>query len=311
MSDESENPLDEAVDTEKESESSSSTETSHNSNLQDALTAQKVAEQAIQPSILQSVIEVQEIVNQAFKPSLIHDAIRMQEMMDHLLQPTHLQNVARMQKTIESAIQPDFIYNAIRMQEMMDEIVNPSLFRTAIQAQKVVNHAIQPAMLDSIIELQNSLDSALLQLNSPSIAADISAISANRYPHPAPILPQTEETDKYPATDVDKIRPPETRIHDKLIWDNGEWYRRRTLEISFQVVDYIFWRAKEAGELTDASDEEVTMGAIAAAFFITLALTGNPTTSFAVASATGTMTSVGSKAAKSRAERKGLDDKFR
>lgn len=253
------------------------------------LAAQKVAEEVVQPAAVQSIIETQKTVERAVKPALVRDAIQMQ-------------------KTMENAIQPALVQDIVQMQKIAESVVNPALVRSITQTQKIAESAIQPAMIQSIVEMQQALDSVLVQLNAPSIAADMSTIAATV--HRKRSTPSVGQY-KYSATDIDEIRPPESHIHDKLIWDDGEWYRHRTREISYDLVDYIFWKAKQTGELTDASDEEISFGATVATFFITLALTGgNVIASATVAGFTGGATFRGGKAAKRRNERKNLEEKF-
>lgn len=252
------------------------------------LTAQKVAEEAIQPAAVQSIIQIQKAMEQAVKPALLRDAIQMQKIAEEAVQPALVRDIAQMQKIAENA-------------------VTPALAQSAIQAQKIANAAIQPEIVQTLVELEQALDSALVQLNAPSITADVSTITATA--HQKSSTPSGGQY-KYPATGIDEIRPPESRIHDKLIWDEGEWYRHRTRELSFHLVDYIFWKAQQTGDLTDASDEEIGLGATAAVFFITLAFTWNPVASVTVAGATGGTALMGSKAARKRSKRKGLEEKF-
>ena len=251
------------------SDSSGSTGVAVNLDVSGILAAQTVAEEAIQPTAIQSMIEVQKAMEQSVKPALLRDAIQIQ-------------------KIAESA-------------------VTPALAQSAIQAQKIADAAFQPAMVQSLVELEQVLNSALVQLNAPSITADVSTITATA--HQKSSTPSVGQY-KYPATDVDEIRPSESRIHDKLNWEDWEWYRRRTQEISFHLVDYIFWKAQQTGDLTDVSDEEIGFGATAAAFFITLTLTWNPVASATVAGAIGGTALMGRKAARKRSDRKDLNEKF-
>lgn len=267
MNEETEESSDE--DSGETSDSPDSTGVAVNLDVSGILAAQKVAEEAIQPAAIQSMIEVQKAMEQSVKPALLRDAIQMQKMME--------------------------------------DAVQPALVGDIVQMQKIADAALQPAMVQSLIELQDALNSGLVQLNVPTITADVSTITTTAHQRSA--TPSVGQY-KYPATDVDEIRPPESRIHDKLIWDDGEWYRRRSREISFHLVDYIFWKAQQAGDLTNASDDEISIGTAAAAMVITFALTGNPITSVAVGGATVGMTHRGSKAARKRNERKDLEEKF-
>lgn len=252
------------------------------------LAAQKVAEEAIQPAAVQSMIQMQKAMEQAVKPALLRDAIQMQKIAEEAVQPALIRDMVQMQKTVENA-------------------VTPALVQSTIQAQKIADTAFQPATVQSLVELERALDSALVQLNAPSITADVSTITATAHQKSTT---RSVGQYKYPVTDSDEIRPPESRIHDKLIWDDGERYRRRTRELSFHLVDYIFWKAQQTGDLTDASDEEIGLGATAAAFLITFAFTWNPVASVTVAGATGGTAVMGSKAARKRGERKDLEEKF-
>lgn len=286
MSDETEEPSDE--ESGETSVSSDSTGITVDLDVSGILAAQKVAEEAIQPAAVESIIQVQKAMEQTVKPALLRDAIEMQ-------------------KIAEEAVQPALARDMVQMQKIAENAVTPALAQSAIQVQKIADTALQPAMVQSLVELEQVLNSALVQLNAQSITADVSTITATAHQKsPTPIVGQY----KYPATDIDEIRPPESRIHDKLIWDDGEWYRRRTQELSFYLVDYIFWKAQQTGDLTDASDEEIGLGATAAAFFITLAFTWNPVASVTVAGATGGTALMGSKAARKRTERKSLEETF-
>jgi hypothetical protein len=256
------------------------------------LAAQRVAEEAIRPAAIQSMIEVQKAMEKAIQPTLVRDLARMQEMM-------------------EDVVRPALVRDMIPIQKATEQMVNPAFAQSIVQTQKIAESAIQPAMFQSIVELQNTLDSALVQLDAPSITADVSWISKTAHQtSTSHTRTQTVDHNDYPKTDIDEIWPPESRIHDKLVWEDGEWNRRRTRELSFHLVDFIFWKAKQTGDLTDASDEEISMGATAAAFVITLALTGNPVASMTVAGATGGTIFTASKAAQKRSERRELDGKF-
>jgi hypothetical protein len=162
-------------------------------------------------------------------------------------------------------------------------------------------------MIQSAIELQKTLDSTIVQLNSPNIAADVATISSTAHRESTT---QDAGQYKYSVTEDGEIHPPEARIHDKLAWDDGKWYRHRSRELSYHIVDFIFWKAKQTGDLTDASDEEISMGTAAAAMLITIALAGDPISILVVGGATSGMTYTGTQAVRKRSERKELEDKF-
>jgi hypothetical protein len=212
----------------------------------------------------------------------------------------------QMQKAMEQAVKPALLRDTIQMQKIAESAVTPAIAQSAISAQQIADAALEPAMVQSLAEIEQALDSALVQLNAPSITADVSTITATA--HQKPSTPSVGQY-KYPVGD-DEIRPPKSRIHDKLIWDDREWYRRRTQELSIHLVDYIFWKAQQTGNLTDASDEEIGLGMTAAAFFITLAFTWNPVASISVAGATGGTSFMRRKAVNKRVNRKGLEEKF-
>lgn len=270
------------------SDSSVSTDHTVDIDVSGILAAQKVAEEVIQPTTVQSMIEMKKAMDRVVKPTLLRDAIQIQ-------------------KIAEEAVRPVMVRDMIQMQKIAENAVTPTLAQSIIETQKIAEAAIMSAMVRPLYELQDTLDSALVQLNAPSITADVSTISATT--HQKPTTTRVGQY-KYPATDIDEVRPPDERIHDKLIGDDGEWYRRRTREISYHLVDYIFWKAKQTGELTDASDEEISVGTAAVATLITFAFTWNPIVSVTVGGVTGKMTHLGAKAAKKRSDRKDLDEKL-
>ena len=216
--------------------------------------------------------------------------------------------LADAQKTV-AGIDPEIFRTLTDAQNKIAGI-DQEVFETIANARKTVA-GIDPSIFESYIQIHYSLNSAVVQLNSPSISTAVSGLSTPNRPLSTSPRNESQEHIGYEATDPLGIQPAETRIHDELVWDDGKWYRDRTREIAISMVDYLFWQAKNSGELTDASEEEVATAAIAAAFCITLALTGgNFVASITVAGATGGAKHMVGRAAKKRSERKQLDDKF-
>jgi hypothetical protein len=261
-------------------------------------------------SDIQSIVEAQRMAQELVRSEQIHSIIRAQKAVDEIINSGLTRDIILAHEAVNEMTGPALTREIVRMQEAVDKMVNPSTISTIIQTQKLVNKVVNPDILRSTIAIQNSLNSALIDLDATSISADIATISAIQHSHSDTRSTPTRQSNQSPHTDIDDIRPPESRIHDQLIWDEGEWYRDQTRQISIEIVDYLFWKAKQTGELTDASDEEISAGAIALAFLLTMILTGNMVASVTVAGATGGITKRGTKAAKTRTERKDLDDKF-
>lgn len=239
---------------------------------------------ALQPAMFEVMEQVNEMMNQVSQPMVFDELLEMSNMMDDLVVPMFEQ---------------DLFYT----QEMVAATLQAPALQSALHTQKIFEEALQPVVFEEIAKMNQSLNAALMALNSPSIYADISSVSTTEESSET----QSTEHEFEPATDVDEIWPPETRIHDKLVWDDGEWYREKATETAVTVVDYSFWKAKQGGELTDASDEEVSMGAFAAAFFVAMALSGNP---IGWASAAFVLSEGVQKGARKRSNRKDLDEKF-
>lgn len=224
---------------------------------------------------------------------------------------TDLQELFKAKRVAYETIDPKVvrqvsaIERAYPVQELMavEQAVNSALALSTIRKLESINQAAQivqqvcqiiPPL--TLFEFQDSINSALQQIDSPSIQADIKTVQST--------------SRKSRARSVSSLPAPEDRIIDALVWDDGEWYRQKARETATNIVDYSFYKANQAGELTDATDREVGAGSFAAVLLVTLLLTGNPLLSLTAASASG----VGSKmvwgGARDRAERKNLGDKF-
>ncbi|WP_150123208.1 hypothetical protein [Haladaptatus sp. R4] len=192
--------------------------------------------------------------------------------------------------------------------------LNQNALNTASLAVAPINHSLKMSALNQFInhqplysqsKLYKSAIASLSAINSTSIQNDLSLISSKTKYN---TFNENIENGQ-PKTEIDEIRPPELRIHDNLIWDDGGWYRKRCSKISITVVDYIFWKAKEANELSDASNNEIVSGMIALTLILTYILTQDLFSSVTLASLSSTSKMM-MEAADDRSERKDLDEKF-
>jgi len=233
--------------------------------------------------------------------------------------PDAISSIYNTQKKIEDATGPEF-WQAIRKADESRRSAYKSLYASEFlqkqaraqnavkaaapvlfQSQKLVNAAVKSGALDELVELNDSLNTALQNLASESINADLVEISTTRRSH-------TRQAPAFP-THKDETTPAED-LHDQLVWDDGEWYREKATETAVTVVDYSFWKAKQGGELTDATEKEISTGAAAMALIVTGILTGNLLLAIPVAAGTGALTEMGQQGAQDRSERKDLDEKF-
>lgn len=185
--------------------------------------------------------------------------------------------------------------------ELMKSQFKPSFSRKNLQDVIPVS-----ALVNEVFNLEPQM----MALGSPSIAADLATISSTtRQPSESSSV-SSDTTDSDVSTDLDEIRSSESRIHDKLIWDDGKWYREQTYQLSAIIADYIFWRAKETGELTDASDEEIAIATALSTAFIIGILSGNFGLFLSVLLGTGGFSSKMLQAGRERSDRRNLDEKF-
>jgi len=240
-----------------------------------------------------------------YQPGLFEAVEQMegaQEVMAQTTQPVLFGELLAMSNMMDDLVEHDFFYPQV----MVAKTLQYPAVKSILHTQKIFEGAIQSGMFDELTKINQSLNTALMSLNSPSIYADVSSISTTE----GSSKTQSAEQSFEPKTDVDEIRPPETRIHDKLVWDDGEWYRERATETAVTVADYSFWKAKQGGELTDATEKEISAGAAAMALIVTGILTGNLLLAIPVAAGTGALTEMGQQGVQDRSERKDLDEKF-
>jgi hypothetical protein len=169
-----------------------------------------------------------------------------------------------------------------------------------------LNNAFQPIQLDipvsTIVDLENTLNSVLQQIDSPSIQADLATIQITQ--RKASTSTPSTTSPVNPSHEI----PPEERILNKTSWEGRDWYQDRIWEIAVTIVDHIFLKAKQAGELTDATEDEIAVGMTAVAFVIAFFLTSRMVAPITAAGAAGGITKVGIGASEGRVERKGLGE---
>lgn len=185
----------------------------------------------------------------------------------------------------------------LESQLTVNEAVLSDVAEELAESQWMVNQAVQSAVSEDLQRLNTVLFAAINNLNVPSIEADLHTISQSH---------QEQRDSPYDAIDSD--RRSESSLPTETNRDRRDWYRQRSVEIAVTVVDYLFWKAKQGNELTEASDEEVAVAMFIAALFLTSLMNGGPSLTSAAGAAKGV--ELGQKAVRNRSERRNLDEKF-
>jgi len=193
------------------------------------------------------------------------------------------------------------LYDSGLIPQLLEEERNArqAIYESGVLVKAVDQLTIGPAAAKSLVETTNQLEQSLIQvavdLDVPSLQADLYTISRAR--------------NRPPAIDVDQVRPPAERIHDNLIWEDGKWYREKTWELAVDLADYIVWNIKDKGQMGNATSREMaflTMGLIAViGLVLSMGLTTVLLTGAVGGIVYGTM-----EAADERTERKDLDERF-
>lgn len=163
--------------------------------------------------------------------------------------------------------------------------------------QWMLNQAIQSAVSEDLQRLNAVLSAAIADLNVPSIEAGLQDISQSHH---------DQDNSPYYAIDDDALAEPSLGAEAER--KRRSWYRKRSVETAVTVVDYLFWKAKQGGEMTDASDEEVAVTLFIAVLCLTSVLNGGPSLTSAAGAATGV--DLAQKAGRKRSDRRNLDEKF-